>query len=296
MRYKRGANTLSSNFMNNQILKSKRSTRTLSSKFINKQILNSKRSQLTIFIIIAIFILAILLIIFYPKVKRIFVPSTPNVQLQNCLKEKLDEAVELVSKNGGSIKPVNGIMYQENKIEYLCYTNQYYQTCVNQQPLLRQHIEREILDYIKPTASECINDLKENLMKRGWKVSSGKENLKVDILPNKIKITLSGISVTKGDTGEKYNEFSIEKRSQLYDLIMLTTSILNWEARYGDSDITTYMLYYPNIKVEKYKQSDGSKIYILTNTNSGDKFLFATRSLSWPAGYGFNQIHKPVSV
>ena len=73
---------------------------------------------------------------------------------------------------------------------------------------------------------------------------------------------------------------------------MLTSSILNWEARYGDSDIATYMTYYPNIKVEKYKQGDGSKIYILSSEK--DKFVFASRSLSWPAGYGFGETHTPV--
>ena len=91
---------------------------------------------------------------------------------------------------------------------------------------------------------------------------------------------------------ESYEKFEVKKKSKIYSLLMLATSILNWEARYGDSDITTYMIYYPNVKVEKYKQSDGSKIYILSDI-SGDKFNFATRSLSWPAGYGIGQTYTP---
>ena len=43
----------------------------------------------------------------------------------------------------------------------------------------------------------------------------------------------------------------------------------------------------------KIVMTEGSKIYILTNTKTKDKFTFATRSLSWPAGYGFGLTHKP---
>ncbi len=118
--------------------------------------------------------------------------------------------------------------------------------------------------------------------------------MKVEIVPNNIKTSVSGFTFTKGETGEKYDKFVASYKSELYDLLMLATSILNWEARYGDSDITTYMTYYPNVKVEKYKQGDGSTIYILTDRPTEDKFVFASRSLAWPAGYGFGQSHRVV--
>ena len=257
--------------------------------FSKRNIVKSKRSQVTIFIIVAIVIVAVLIILFYPRLKRIVVPGTPSLQLQDCFEDKIGEAIELVSKRGGSIEPVNAIMYKGEKREYLCYTNQYYQTCVMQQPLLRQHVEREILDFIKPEVSNCVNNLKEDFDKRGFSVSSGKEDVSISIVPNNIKVVVTGFSATKGDTGESYKDFQARYKSDLYDLLMISTSILNWEARYGDSDITTYMTYYPDIKVEKYKQGEGSTIYILTNRNTEDKFVFASRSLAWPAGYGFGQ-------
>jgi len=253
-----------------------------------------RKGQVTLFIIIAIVIVAIALFIFlFPRIKTIFVPSTPNLQLKDCISKGVTDALALVSKHGGSINPVNAIMYQDSKIEYLCYTNQYYQTCINQQPLLKQHIEREILDYIKPAVDKCYDDLRTSLEGRGYSVS-GRNDISVSIEPNKVKIILPGVTVTKEAT-ESYNKIEASYDSQIYNLIMLSNSILNWEARYGDSDITTYMLYYPNVKVEKYKQEDGSKIYILTDRNTKDKFVFATRSLSWPAGYGIGLTFKPTS-
>ncbi|MBU1136142.1 MAG: hypothetical protein KJ559_01390 [Nanoarchaeota archaeon] len=270
----------------------KRGTRALTS--YKNNFVKSKHSQITIYIIIAIVILSVLIFFLFPKIKTIFVAQTPSLKLKGCFDEKLKEAISIVSKNGGSINPVNAIMYKGDRIEYLCYTNQYYKTCVMQQPLLKQHIEREILDYIKTDAKSCIEEIKNNLKKQGYEISSESQDFSVSIIPEKIRITIPGMEISKQETSEKYGDFEFDYNSKFYDLIMLTTSILNWEARFGDSDITTYMIYYPYIKVEKYKQSDGSKIYILTHTTFGDKFSFATRSLSWPAGYGLQETYKPV--
>ena len=256
--------------------------------------MRSKKSQITIFIIIAIVIIAVVLLFFRVKLKttiqEFFITSYPDMMFSDCINSKIKEAVALVSKRGGSIAPSNAFMFKDEKIEYLCYTNQYYKTCVMQQPLLKQHIERELFDYIEKDAKACLSKIKSDLESKGYAVSSEKQALVLEILPKNIKLVSSGISIIKADKGERYDKLVAVHRTKIYELIMLATSILNFEARYGDSDITIYMLYYPNIKVEKYKQSEGSKIYILTDTNSKDKFTFATRSLSWPPGYGFNEV------
>ena len=255
------------------------------------------RGQVTIWIIVAIILVAVIVLLFALRVpQRLFLPSTPNAQLGDCIDDKLNDAVNVISAKGGSANPVNALMYQGEKIEYLCYTNQYYQTCANQQPLLKQHIEREILEYINDDAVKCVQNLKQDLIKKGYSVSEGKTDINVNILPNNVKVIVSGFSAVSEEQGVRYSNFEASRKSELYDFVMLTNSILNWEARYGDSDITTYMFYYPNMKLEKYKQGDGSKMYILTDRQSKDKFAFATRSLSWPAGYGYGQTFNPVGV
>ena len=45
------------------------------------------------------------------------------------------------------------------------------------------------------------------------------------------------------------------------------------------------MTYYHDLKVEKFIEADGSTIYTLTNRDTGNKFMFASRSLAWPPGY-----------
>ncbi len=274
----------------------KRGIRALTRDNRKNNFCSSKQSQITIFIIIAVIIIAVaLLIFFFQDVKRVFVSTTPALQFKECIEDDFSKALEKISQRGGSINPQLGYMYSGTKVEYLCYTNQYYQTCSQQQPLLRQHIERELLEEIKPQARKCVESLKQNLKEKGYSVSSGKEDISISIVPDNIKIIINGLTAAKQQESVRYNKFEANFNSKIYSLIMLTSSILNWEARYGDSEITTYMAYYPNIRVEKLKQSDGTKIYKLQDRRTKDKFNFATRSLSWPAGYGVGETYKPIS-
>ena len=78
--------------------------------------------------------------------------------------------------------------------------------------------------------------------------------------------------------------------NNLYELVSITNSILNWESKYGDAETTVYMNYYHDLKVEKMKQSEGTTVYILTDKNNENKFQFASRSVAWPPGYGVSQV------
>jgi hypothetical protein len=92
------------------------------------------------------------------------------------------------------------------------------------------------------------------------------------------------LTVTKGSTST-YNSFSVVLNNNLYELMGIANNIVEWEATYGDVSTSTYMTYYEDLKVEKMLQNDGTKIYILTDRNTGDKFEFASRSVVYPPGY-----------
>jgi hypothetical protein len=46
------------------------------------------------------------------------------------------------------------------------------------------------------------------------------------------------------------------------------------------------MNYYRDLKVEKKEQSEGTRVYILTDTEREEQFMFASRSVVFPPGYG----------
>ena len=75
-------------------------------------------------------------------------------------------------------------------------------------------------------------------------------------------------------------------RSEMYGLLMIATSIIDYESTYGDSETSIFIQYYPSLIIEKTKLTDGSKIYVVRDVTTHESFTFASRGLSWPAGYG----------
>jgi hypothetical protein len=247
-----------------------------------------KRGQVTIFIIIALLVVAlgVLIYMFYPKIfpSTETVTKNPSVFIQECMEEEIQNAVNTLSLQGGSVNPSYYYTYENNKIDYLCYTNQYYRPCIVQQPMLVQHIQSEILKEIKNDTIDCFDSLKESYDNKGYTTSMKPGNITVELLPEKIVTTFGyELILTKGET-EKYQNFKIALNNNLYELVSISNSIISWEAQYGDAEVTTYMNYYHNLKVEKKKQIDETTIYILTNRDNGNKFQFASRSYAFPPG------------
>jgi len=255
----------------------------------------NKKGQTTIFIIIAIVLIAAVILIFilYPNIisPTIIDKTNPNVYIEKCVEDELSPILKKISENGGSLNPENYIKYKNNKVEYLCYTNQYYETCAIQQPLLNENIQKQVAGKLQPKAEKCVSEVVDNLEKDRYKVNSGKVDVSVEIIPDNVIVNIvAPLSVSKGGTTNTYNNFKIIKKNKLYSLVMISTSILNWEAKYGDADPNSYMTLYPNIQVEKFKQTEGSTIYVLTDRDTLDEFIFASRSVVFPAGYGFSEL------
>lgn len=253
----------------------------------NGHLLKCKRSQITVFVIIAIAIVAVLLVLFLPNFKNWFVPTAPDVELSSCLKEPVKDAFELAMIKGGSINPQLYYMYEGETLDYLCYTRDYYSTCIMQKPLLKQSIENEVESYVQPAVKTCIGNMKKRLESGGYEVkTSGSGAVDVRIVPDNVMISLElEIAAKKDEDARVYDRFNADFKSEAYDMIMIASSIANWEAHYGEAAAESYMAFYPDMKIEKKKQSDGTKIYIITNTKTKEKLQFASRSLAWPAGY-----------
>ena len=250
-----------------------------------------RRAQATIFIIIGIIIVAaaVIIYLFWPRISQPFqgVSENPESFIEDCLNTELKKNVDLISKQGGLINPVNYVLNNNDKVEYLCYTSEYYLTCYMQRPLLKQNIEDEIKKSIKNKVDSCFSEMKAELEKKGNSVGVNKKDFSVELFPGRIRVAIdSNVVVSSNRETKTYNRINADLRSNLYDLTAIASSITNWEARYGDAETTVYMAYYPSIKVEKVKLNDGSKVYIITDRNTDEVFKFASRSVVFPAGYG----------
>jgi hypothetical protein len=254
----------------------------------DKRMMN-KKGQVTIFIIIAIIIVAagILIYSFYPQLKTTFGAQQQNPPsfIQSCIENDIKNAVNNLSNQGGNIVPDNYMMYDNSKVQFLCYTNEFYRPCLVQQPMLKQHIESEIKNKISANVDSCFASMKQSYIKQGYTVDLKSGDKMIELLPKRIVSTFNySLTLTKGEDVKKYDSFVVLLDNNLYELVAIANSIINWETTYGHAEVTTYMTYYHDLKVEDKSLTDG-KVYILTDRNTGNKFQFAVRGQVWPAGY-----------
>ena len=81
----------------------------------------NKKGQVTIFIIIAIIIVAtgILIYSFYPQIKTTFGggEKNPKGYIQTCIEQDIKDAVESISIHGGESNPEFSTIFNEEKIK-----------------------------------------------------------------------------------------------------------------------------------------------------------------------------------
>jgi hypothetical protein len=245
----------------------------------------SKRGQVTLFVILAVVVISVIIVIFaFPQVNVLSSDVNPSSYLRNCISPEVQNVKNVLSDQGGYSDPFNYANYKGVKLQYLCYTSDFYTPCSVQQPLLLKHIQNEIRSYIEPRAKQCFEDFKSQYEKRGYSVSSGNSAINVSISPETISIDfIAPLTITK-DSTQKFQKFSVAMNSKWYYLINTATNIIQYESTYGDSDTSLYISYYPSLIIGKTRRDDGSTIYQLSDASTGDKFDFATRSLVWPQG------------
>jgi hypothetical protein len=131
-----------------------------------------------------------------------------------------------------------------------------------------------------------MRSLKEEYENQGYNVRLGEMSSDVEIVSGIIKVNFDTDMTISKDTTRNFNGFDIDIRSEMYDLLLTAQSVIDFEATYGDSETTVYLKYYPNLRMEKIKLDDSTTIYKLGNVVTEEEFVFASRSLAWPPGYG----------
>ena len=251
---------------------------------------SNKRGQVTIFIIIAVVVIAFIVFAYvvYPKIKASFETDTKNPQafIAECVEDELNEYVDLISVQGGSLEPAPIYLYEGNSIQYLCYTNQNYEACTMQNMLLETNIEKELTDIIAPQVGACFNSLKSNYEKKGYIVQIKPGETKIELLPKKIIGTFDYEVVLTKDGTETYNLFSIMLNNNLYELIKISDVVVGWSQKnVEDIDPLIIMEAYHFIDMTVNERTDGTIVYKLKDDETGGEFDFAIRSWVLPGGF-----------
>ena len=252
------------------------------------QIKENKRSQITIFIILGLIIVVGFLIVFFffnPIEVKIVDENNPQAFIESCTREATEDAIKLLSEGGGDISPKGYVFFKDKEITYLCYNENLYEPCINQRPLLIEHIEKEITNYITPIVSECFLDL-ESKLKNRYDIESGGMKITTKLQSKNVITTIDKkFKIYRDENIREFNQFKMHLVHPIYDLAKIAMEIVNQEVSYCHFDEHGYMILHQNFDITKFITGDTDIIYGIKEVSTNQEFIFALRSCKLPPGY-----------
>lgn len=241
-----------------------------------------RKGQVTLFILLAIMIVSVVLIFILWARPTYLSGETTGLGFENCIKDAIEPVIDDLGETAGFANAGFSYPYGGQDFVYLCYTNEYYKTCTVQVPFLRTNFQNQLEGVMEEKINVCYENSIDDLKSKGYSVTSGIVNYEILLEPGIVRVEVDAPTVIGS---QKFARFNVKTNSPIYEMVMISTSLLQSEAKYGDSDISEMMRFYPDYIIDKIKRDDGTTIYILENKLFGTKFQFASRSLAWPAGY-----------
>lgn len=252
----------------------------------------NKKSQITIFIILALIIVVGILIIFLLRAPtkvtmgKTYDENNPQSYIEQCTRDAVQDAIDILSPQGGDIVPGGSVRYDGVDRVYLCYSNDFYKRCVNQRPLLVEHIEKEITNFIFPKVEDCFKSLEMKLESRYPNIETSDMKLKTRLYPRQISIEIDKkFKMSRENQIRDFNHFKINMIHPLYNFAEIGMEIANQQAQYCHFDDLGFMIFYPSFDVTSVKTGDSDNIYTITERATNQKFTFATRSCLLPPGF-----------
>ncbi len=250
-----------------------------------------KRGQMTIWIIVAIVIVAIIILFLLFRGEVIptddaGIREDPRDFIDDCVRSNVNDAVDKMLPQGGFISPKHTKLYNNINVAYLCHNRGNYYPCVNEHPMLLNEIIDEIKKDIEPKVEQCFIDYKIEMGKQNVDVEMEQMKLDVELAPERINVEIKRkVTITKKEESYSLNDFNIEIINPAYDLARVAMEIVNQEAEYCYFEFVGYMILYPKFKIGVYTMSDSTKIYSIEDKKSKKKMNIAIRSCAIPPGF-----------
>lgn len=255
-----------------------------------------KRGQVTIFIILGVLIVISVGLFFLFRTDLI--PNSsgkqeldPNKEFSSCIEESVRNAIDTISLQGGYIQNNLNLSFQftgeeKGDISYLCYQQNYYLTCINQQPMLINHLKKELKNEINEEVKGCFDRIVSTLKNRGETIEENYNGFDVNMYSDRVIVTINGeINTQKSGSSSKYSGLKTIIYTKFYDLAVIAQEVVSQEARFCNFEQVGYMLIYPEVAINKFRTGNSDTIYTIKNKESGEKFRFAVRSCVIPPGF-----------
>jgi len=249
---------------------------------------HNNKGQVTIFIVLALIVVvgfAIVFLLINPPEVRVVDQNNPQGYIESCTREATEEAINLLSKRGGDINPRGSVSYEGESITYLCYNERFYESCVNQRPLLVEHIEEEITNHITPIVADCFFNLRKDLETR-YEIEESEMIITTRLNSGQIsvKIDKNFKTVRRGEVRD-YNNFRMNLVHPMYQFAKISTDIVNQEITFCNFDELGHNILHQQYNIEKFITGNSDIIYSIKDLETEEDFVFALRSCTLPAGF-----------
>jgi hypothetical protein len=192
-----------------------------------------KRGQITIFVIIAILIVAGILLFFYIQNKTSSLTPTipkdvPPVYnfVQDCLKETSENALIRIGEQGGYF-----LIFDEPSIEGRI---PYYLQGTQDSIPTQQEIEQNLAGFVREELGFCILNFKD--FKEDYKITSELKLSQAKILSNKVRFSLDyPITITKEETAYQLEDFSVDIPVRADKIIKISQEVIAEQKLHSES-------------------------------------------------------------
>ena len=249
----------------------------------------NKYSQITIFVIVAIAIIALITIFFIikkPSVSSGLPPpgEDPRRYIEVCTELALQDILPQLELQGGFSNPTSYHTYNGTKITFLCTAQSKEQLCINKHPMLNKEIEKEIYNLIKPKIDYCFVNLK-NAMKE-YNYQEDNMVLNITIVDRKLNVDIAKrISFTRNSQTQTIEDFRLSLNSYLSDFVTLSNRIINEELTCNcpsescNADIINLNNQNRLFEITKpVLTGEGIEVYSIYEPNTKEKFYFAIKN------------------
>jgi hypothetical protein len=251
-----------------------------------------RKGQATLWIILAIVLLAAILLFFFlfNSEPSLIMPdgtsvANPQQYIEECISQELYETIDILLPRGGFVAPKNYKIYRGIPIEYLCEHEGFYAPCIMQHPMLLREIEEQLETQTHIATSECFAQLRREISARGGAMTYDSFSYELDLDPDVVRVTVfTDATVTLHDLTARYHQFNVNIKTPLYNLVSIALEIAAQESKYCYFEYVGYSITYPRYRVTKDALSDPTKFYLIHDTKTAQNMTIAIRSCAYPGG------------
>jgi hypothetical protein len=210
---------------------------------------------------------------------------SPQGFLETCVREQVEEVVEVMGPRGGFVTPRQSITFGGQEVTYHCYTRGNYLPCVQQHPMLLREIGVEIKNETFAEIKGCYGLLEQEVVKRQGSVETETLDMDVALARDRIVVELLGrTTISMEESTVSFDSFEVEVLSPLTKLANVAMEIASQEAKYCYFSYDGYQLLYPRFDIQKTVMGDDVRVYTVEDKPSGERFSLAIRSCAIPPG------------